>query len=92
VPAQEKALRTPTPDNRIPAGRLSPPSTPAVADVGGHRADVTQFQWQTLHNRSARTHTPALAARNDRRDARRSSEVHRSAATDPPWTAIGAGR
>ena len=78
MPAQEKAIRTPTPDNRIPAGRLSPPSTPAVADVDGDRADVTQFQWQTLHDRSVRTYTPARAARNDRRDGRRSSEVHRS--------------
>ncbi len=83
MPAQEKALRTPTPDNRIPAGRLSPPSAPAVANVDGHRADVTQFQWQTLHDRSARTRTPARAARNDRRDGRRSSEVHRSRRNRP---------
>jgi hypothetical protein len=48
------------------------------ADVDGHRASVTQFHRQPLHDRSARTHTRTSAARNDRPGGWRSSQVHRS--------------
>ena len=61
-----------------PCRRTSSTSKSAVADVDGHRADMTQFHWQPLHNRSARTHARSPAARNDRRDGRRSFEVYRS--------------
>lgn len=65
MPAQEKAIRTPTPHDRIPAGRLWPPSTPAVADVDGHRADVTHLRWQAPA-RPQRAKAYAAAGRSKR--------------------------
>ena len=93
MPAQEKALRTPTPDNRIPAGRLWPPS-----DAGCGRRGR-----RPRRRNPVPVADPAPTAAYERIRRRGQLETTPGRATfvrgapttarpDPPWTAIGARR